>query len=83
MANCGLSSKVGLFLVGVGAGALIAILCAPNSGKQTRRLIARKAEEGKDFVADKSRELIEEVGDRLTETFEAGKSAAKSAFQSQ
>jgi gas vesicle protein len=81
MANCGLSSKVGLFLVGVGAGALIAILCAPNSGKQTRRLIAKKAEEGKDFVADKSRELIEEVGGRLTETIEAGKSAAKSAFQ--
>jgi gas vesicle protein len=81
MANCGLSSKVGLFLVGVGAGALIAVLCAPNSGKQTRRLIAKKAEEGKDYVADKSRELIEEVGDRLAEKFEAGKSAAKSAFQ--
>jgi gas vesicle protein len=83
MDNCGLSSKVGLFLVGVGAGALIAILCAPTSGKQTRRLIAKKAEEGKDYVADKSRELIEEVGDRLSETIEAGKSAAKTAFQRQ
>jgi gas vesicle protein len=80
MASCGLSSKVGLFIAGVGIGALVAILCAPSSGKQTRRLIAKKAEEGKDYVASKSREFIDEAGERIAETYEAGKAVASKAF---
>ncbi len=83
MASCGLGTKFSLFLVGVGVGAVVAMLCAPNSGKQTRKLIAKKAGEGRDYVAAKGREIIGEAGERLADTFEAGKAAAKSTFQRQ
>jgi gas vesicle protein len=80
MANCGLGTKLSFFLVGIGVGAVVAILCAPNSGKQTRKLLAKKAVEGKDYVATKGREFIGEAGERLADTLEAGKAAAKSTF---
>jgi gas vesicle protein len=86
--------KVGYFLAGVGMGALVALLFAPESGEKTRKLIARKAEEGKDYVASKGREFIEQAEElaqkgrevvakqkeRLTETLAAGKEAVKSTF---
>lgn len=60
-------SKVTMFMVGVGVGALLAALFTPRSGKETRRLIVRKAEDGRDFVRARGRELAdqaEEIVDR-------------------
>ncbi len=57
------------FLTGVGIGALIGVLFAPSSGEQTREVIASKAEEGRDYVLRKSRE----VRDQATEYVERGK----------
>lgn len=60
-------SKATMFMVGVGVGALLAALFTPRSGKETRRLIVRKAEDGRDFVRARGRELAdqaEEIVDR-------------------
>jgi len=94
MARCSLGEKVGLFVVGAGVGALLALLFAPKTGQETRKLIARKAEEGKDYLASKSREIREQAEElvdkgkelvskqkeRLAEAIETGKEAARSAI---
>ena len=83
------------FLTGMGIGALIGVLFAPSSGEKTREVIASKAEEGRDFVVRKSREVrdqatgyVERGKDVLTEqrghlsaAVEAGKQAYRSEAQ--
>jgi len=78
-------SKSGFFLAGAGIGAVVALLFAPKSGKETRRLIVRTAEEGRDYVATqgkelrrqaedavgKSREFVAKQKDRLAEALKA------------
>jgi gas vesicle protein len=91
MARCSVSAGVGCFLVGAGVGAIVALLLAPKTGQQTRKLIAKKAEEGKDYVASKGRELREQAEglvdkskglvskqkERLAEVLESGKEAVR------
>lgn len=50
-------SNFAFFLVGLGIGALLALLFAPNSGEETRNLITQKANEGRDYMASKGREI--------------------------
>jgi len=83
------------FLAGLGIGSLIGILFAPQAGEQTRQLIAGKAEESRDFVVTKSRELrdqaadyvergkdiISEQRDNLAAAVEAGKQAYRAESQ--
>lgn len=59
--NNGGASDVAFFLAGMGVGAILALLFAPTSGKETRDFIAQKSEEGKDFVASKSKELRQQA----------------------
>jgi gas vesicle protein len=94
MARCSIGAKVGFFVVGAGIGALLALLLAPKTGEQTRKLIAKKAEEGRDYVASKGREFREQAGElvekgkglvskqkeRLAEVLETGKEAARSTL---
>ncbi|MDR3675618.1 MAG: YtxH domain-containing protein [Acidobacteriota bacterium] len=82
-------SKVGFFLAGLGMGAVIALLFAPRSGKETRDYIVQRAEEGRDFVKTKSEEirkqaedavekgkdLVNKQKDLLSAALEAGKQA--------
>ena len=82
-------SQVGFFLAGLGIGAVVALLLAPRSGKETRDIIVQKAEEGRDFVVNKSEEIrkqAEEAVDKgkdlvnkqkelLSAALEAGKQA--------
>jgi gas vesicle protein len=63
------ASKFGFFMAGLGIGAILALLLAPRSGKETRDYLAQKAEEGRDFVRTKSGELR----DRAEEAVEKGK----------
>ena len=56
-------SKVGFFLAGLGIGAVVALLFAPRSGKETRDMIVQKAEEGRDFVVTKSEEIRKQAED--------------------
>ena len=65
-------SKVTYFLVGLGVGALVGILFAPKSGEEMRDLLAKKADEGKDYAQKKARELRE----RADELIERSKEVA-------
>lgn len=58
-------SLVGAFLAGLGIGAVVALLFAPRSGKETRDMIAQKAEEGRQFVADKTDEIRKQAEDAM------------------
>ncbi|MCX6591817.1 MAG: YtxH domain-containing protein [Acidobacteria bacterium] len=64
------------FLAGAAVGAALGILFAPQSGEQTRQLLARRANEGRDRVAEQGRDLYEkgrEFADEAAELFERGK----------
>jgi gas vesicle protein len=92
MARVSIAGKVGYFLIGASVGAAVALLLAPKTGEQTRKLIAKKAEKGKDYAASKGREfreqaeelvekgkgLVTKQSERLAEVLEAGKEAARS-----
>ena len=96
MSKCSLSTGVGYFLAGVGVGTVVALLVAPKTGEQTRRLIAKKAGEGKDYVTSKGREIKEQAEDlvekgkglvtrqkeRLAEALDTGIEAARSTLSS-
>ena len=51
-------SNFGFFLAGLGMGAILALLLAPQSGKETREYIAGKAEEGRDYVRPKRKTCV-------------------------
>ena len=94
MAGLSLDEKLKYFIMGAGVGALLALLYAPKTGQQTRKLIAKKAEEGKDYLTSKGREVKEQAEDlvdkgkefvskqkeRLAEVIETGKEAARSTI---
>jgi gas vesicle protein len=65
-------SKVTYFLVGMGIGAFVGLLFAPKSGEETRKYLADRADEGKDYAQKKARELRERADDLI----ERGKEAA-------
>jgi gas vesicle protein len=94
MAHSNVSTKIAYFLAGFGIGTAVALLFAPLSGEETRKRIADKAQEGKEYVTSKGRELrkqAEELVDhgkelvskqkeRLADVLEAGKQAARDTF---
>src|SRR6266566_2377983 len=51
--------NVGWFLVGAAVGAAVALLYAPHSGKETRRLIAKKGEQSKEVLIDSGKEVMD------------------------
>jgi gas vesicle protein len=67
-------------IVGGLLGAVIGILYAPKSGKETREDIARKADE----ILAKAKEKVEEVeglAERGKESFQDGKTRLKKAIE--
>ena len=64
--------NVGWFLVGAAVGAAVALLYAPQSGKDTRRLIAKKSEQSKEVLIDSGKEVM----DRGKELFDRGRELA-------
>lgn len=85
------ASKVAFFLAGMGIGAILALLFAPKSGKETREYIVQKAGEGREFVTTKGRELrkqaeetvdkAKEVVAKQKEQLSAALEAGKQAYQ--
>ena len=55
------NSSIGWFLAGLGLGALVGILYAPKSGRETREQLVSTAREGTDYVAQRSRDAREQV----------------------
>ena len=85
------ATNLGFFLAGLGMGAILALLFAPRSGKETRDYIAGKAEEGRDYVKAKTEDLrrqaegaVEKGKDLVTkqkELLSAALEAGKQAYQ--
>jgi gas vesicle protein len=53
------TSRLAWFLTGIVIGATVAVLYAPKSGKDTRRFISEKTQQGKDAVADSGKDVVE------------------------
>lgn len=81
------------FLAGLGFGALLGVLYAPRSGRETREAILTSAQEGKEFIKKQGREARETMGewvdrgkdvinrqkDQFTSAFDAGRQAYREA----
>lgn len=61
-------TAVTFLLIGLGAGALVALLLAPKTGKQMRRDLKKRYEDARDVVDD----LAEEAKERMDEAMERG-----------
>jgi len=73
---------IAAFILGAIAGAATALLLAPSSGEETRRLLAEKAREGKDLANDaakKGREFVDRQRGNLSTAIERGKEAYQRA----
>jgi gas vesicle protein len=82
-----LGGNVAWFLTGAFIGAGVAILCAPQSGKDTRKYLADKVQQSKDAVADTSTNIVEaskdmfdrgrQLVDDAADLFERGRKLVK------
>ncbi len=68
------------FMAGIVVGAGVALLYAPQSGKETRKLLAKKADELKeeaegivDDVLEKGKKALKEKKEQFDAAIEAGK----------
>lgn len=68
-------SKVVWLMAGIAIGATVALLFAPATGEHTRRQIAKKAQKGRDALADSGADLL----DRGREMYERGRKLADEA----
>jgi gas vesicle protein len=73
---------IGAFVAGLGIGVALSLLFAPQSGEETRDLIAEKARQSRDFVADAVDDLksqasgaVHEAKGRVREAVQVGKDA--------
>ena len=72
------------FLAGLGFGAIAGILYAPRSGSETREALRSKAEEGRDFVRERSRQARDQAAgwaDRGREVLNQQKEQFRSAYE--
>ena len=76
-------SQLVWFTAGAALGATIALLFAPQAGKETRRYISKKTRHGREVladaggdIADKGKELFEQgrrMADQAADLFERGR----------
>jgi gas vesicle protein len=59
--------KITSFVIGIGAGAAIALLCAPRSGEETRELLSKKARDTRRYAERRARDLRDMASDRVAE----------------
>lgn len=80
--DSGAGTVVAAFVLGAITGAAVALLMAPATGEETRRLIAEKAREGRDKAGDaarQGREVWNRQRDNLGQAFERGREAYEQA----
>jgi len=77
------------FLAGLGMGAVAGVLYAPRSGNETREALRSRAEEGRDYVrhrardvrsqaeewVDRGRDVLNQQKDQFRSAYEAGRQA--------
>ena len=71
------------FLAGAGIGAVLALLFAPKSGKETRELIARTAADGREFITNKvsdGKQFVGETSRKVTDDFSSFVDRSKDAL---
>jgi gas vesicle protein len=71
------SGRLVWFLTGALIGATVAVLYAPKSGKATRKYISKKAQQGKDAIAESSTDVV----DASREMFERGRKLVEDAAE--
>jgi gas vesicle protein len=84
MANegAGAGSVMLAFLLGAVSGAVVALLYAPTSGRETREILGERAREGRESAAGaakKGREAIAQSREVLTDAIERGREAYQKA----
>ncbi len=60
------------FSVGVAAGAIVALICAPQSGEKTRKQLRRTLEDAGGYVKDTASDL----GDKASKAYKKGRETA-------
>ena len=71
------------FMAGAGIGAVLALLFAPKSGKETRELIARTAADGREFITNKvsdGKQFVGETSRKVTDDFSSFVDRSKDAL---
>ena len=66
------------FVMGAVTGAAVALLCAPATGEETRRLLNERVREGRDIASDaaqRGREFVREQREHLSEAIDRGRAA--------
>ena len=58
-------TNMSYLVAGIGFGAAAGILFAPKSGKQTRRLIANKAGDTRDYITERGREVRRQANEAM------------------
>jgi gas vesicle protein len=94
MANCSVGTKISFFVAGLGIGAAVALLFAPQSGEETRKQIKKTALDGSDYVVARGKEIRKQAEDfvdqgkdlvskqkaRLADALESGKQTVRETF---
>jgi gas vesicle protein len=84
--NNSAGDKILFFMAGAGIGAVLALLFAPKSGRETRDMISRSANDSRDFITNKvteGRQMVEEKGRKITDDFTSFVDKSKEAVQRQ
>src|SRR5207237_5982861 len=63
-------TAVTFLMIGIGAGALIALLLAPKTGKQMRKELRRKYDDARDTLQDWSEDARDRVNDAVDKSAE-------------
>lgn len=61
-------TAITFLMIGLGAGALVALLLAPKTGKQMRRDLRRRVEDARDAIqdwSDEARDRVQDARDRV------------------
>lgn len=77
-------NNLGWFLAGMGIGAVLGILYAPKSGRETRQALMDSAEEGREYLMTRGREAREQISsivDRGKDTISRQREQINSAIE--
>ena len=78
--SSGAGTAITFLMIGLGAGALVALMLAPKTGKQMRRDLRRKYDDARDAFQDWSedaKDRLDDVVDRSTEWAEELREVAR------
>jgi gas vesicle protein len=89
------NNNIGWFLAGLGLGALVGILYAPKSGRETREQLMTGMDDGREYLMSRGRdakdsmnqwvergkETVSRQRDQVTSAIEAGRQAYREATE--